>query len=100
MKDRRCLQCDRPLPAHATSLRRFCSSRCRHRFWDAQNRPPEPVAVPSPPYVPETLRYCPTCKRDMDPTEFAPWDGVSPAYPCLTCNGKRRLSLVEAGEAD
>jgi hypothetical protein len=34
---RSCAQCGRPLPASARSWRKFCSSRCRVKSWDAAN---------------------------------------------------------------
>lgn len=38
---RSCAYCDRPLPASARSWRRFCSSQCRLRSWDAENVGPD-----------------------------------------------------------
>ena len=42
---RLCMQCDRPLPESARPERRYCSTRCRQRHWDAINRPEEAPAV-------------------------------------------------------
>lgn len=36
---RRCAECETQLSAQSRSWRRFCSSRCRMRNWDAHNRP-------------------------------------------------------------
>ena len=37
---RRCLACDRPLPENSRPERKFCSSACRGRHWNAANRGP------------------------------------------------------------
>ena len=38
---RRCLAWDRELPADSRTVRKFCSSACRRRHWDAMNPAPE-----------------------------------------------------------
>ena len=49
---RRCLACNRELPANSRPERKFCSSACRYRHWNAANRGPgwyedqEPRAAP------------------------------------------------------
>lgn len=42
-ESRRCEECGRVLPPTALARRRFCSSRCRVRRWDALNAYQEPT---------------------------------------------------------